>query len=688
MRSSALVRAVHRSAAQTTVIPDYISFTGGLDQVTAPLSRRPGVARTAQNYEAEQLGGYRRIAGYERFDGRSSPSGAQYSILTATITGAPVAGNTLTGASSGATGVIIALPGGSFVLTKVVGTYTNGENLTIGGVVATAVGTQIANGAATALLHAQYLNLAADDYRADIAAVTGSGSILGGFTFNDVKYAFRNNVGGTAAALYKSTTGGWSLVAFEFEVAFTVGSGDVDDGDTLTQGGVTATVRRVVIRTGTLAGGTAAGILVISVTAGGNFGAGAATTTGAGTLTLSGIQTAITLLPSGRFETIQENFGTAKRVYGVDRVNRAFEFDGTYFVPIPSGMTTDKPTHIRAHKKHLFLSFATSAQHSGPGTPFAMVPVLGAAEIAMGDTITGFMTMPGSADSGALAIFTRNRLSILYGTSSVDWNLVPYRDEIGAYAHTIQDVGYALFVDDRGITDIQTTQAFGNFAHAAISNQIKNLMNAYRPLALSSCVSRDRSQYRLFFSNRVAFYVTVVGRSVVGIMPMLFPDIVRCCWSTELNDGSEAIFFGSDDGWVYQMEKGTSFDGDAIEGILELAYNFGKSPRTVKRFRDALLELSGTGYTEFNFGYSLGYGTTDLAQPPTESVVTSFSPVFWDSFVWDAFFWDGTTLSPNILKMDGEAENYSLAIRGESDYLQPFTITGAVVQYTPRRRMR
>ena len=83
----------------------------------------------------------------------------------------------------------------------------------------------------------------------------------------------------------------WASLEQYDEVAFTVGSGSVDAADTLTQGAVTSTIDEVRITSGTLAAGTAAGTLKISGLAGGNYGAGAATTTGGGTLTLSGIQT-------------------------------------------------------------------------------------------------------------------------------------------------------------------------------------------------------------------------------------------------------------------------------------------------------------------------------------------------------------------------------------------------------------
>ena len=77
----------------------------------------------------------------------------------------------------------------------------------------------------------------------------------------------------------------------------------------------------------------------------------------------------------------------------------AFEFDGTYLVPIRTGMTTDTPSHIAAHRNYLFLSFRGSLQMSGIGDPYAWSPVLGASEIAMGDTITISAAGDGAEDA-------------------------------------------------------------------------------------------------------------------------------------------------------------------------------------------------------------------------------------------------------------------------------------------------
>lgn len=684
-----------QAIASVPVTPGYIKLIGGLDEVTPPYERAPGLCRTAQNFEADINGGYVTAEGYERFDGRAAPSAATYTWLPCTsITGGAV-GNTLTGAG-GATGVIIAVTAAGFALTQRNATaYVASENLNVGaGTIAVATTAGAVGGASTALLDAQYTNLAADVYRALISVPTGSGKILGGFYLNDVNYCFRNNAGATAAGLWKQSASGWTAVALGRELSFTSGGTYViAEGDTITgaTSAATAVITRVVLQSGTFAAGTAAGRLIFASQTGTfqaedlNVGANL------NVASIAANSAAITLLPNGRYETVTENFGgsvNTKRVYGCDGVNRGWEFDGTVFVPIATGMTTDTPVHVFAHKKQLFFSFGGSVQHAAPGTPYIWSALLGATELAMGDTVTGFAAQPGTSAGGALAIFTRNRLSILYGSGVSDWQLVPYRDELGAWAWTVQDVGYSMFLDDRGITDIQTSQEYGNFAHNAISNKILTTITAYKPYAIASSICRKKSQYRLFFTNNRALYITVVGKKVVGIMPIKFPDIVRCTWTAETSAGEEVMFFGGDDGYVYQLDKGTSFDGDDIEFVMELPYNFFKSPRIDKSYFDATIETAGTGYSAFNFGYSLGYAATDIPQPGTQTATVSYSSVLWDSFTWDAFFWDGQTLSPSVLEMDGTAENVSLAIRGSSDYYAPLKITAAIVHYALRRRLR
>ena len=673
---------------------EFIEFKGGIDLETPPLFMASGSVRESQNYECDVLGGYKSLTGYERFDGRPAPSAAAYATIPVTITGTVAVGDTITGVTSGATAVVIANVTTYLVITKIVNTF-QAEVLNVAAAPqATSSAGATVDGASTPLLHAQYKNLAADEYRDDILVPTGAGNNLGGIRFGGVTYTFRNNAGNTEAKIWKSSSTGWTAVPTGSEISFTGGNSSVGEGDTLTQGGVTATIKRLLVLSGTTP--NIVGKLIIHTVAGGNFAAGAATSTGGGALTLSAVQTAIVIQPTGSYEFIVENFGGSagtKRIYGIDGANRGFEFDGTdySYTPISTGMTNDIPTHLQAHKNHLFFSFPNgSVQHAAPGTPYVWSVILGAAELGVGDEVTGFMTQPGSESGGALSIFTRNRTSVLYGNGVSTWVLVPYRSELGAYADSLQDIGFSVFLDDQGLTNFQTAQSFGNFSHATLSQKIRTWLNLQRTKVLSSCVSRNKSQYRLFFSDQYALYVTFNKNKVVGMMQIFLAHQAKWAWSSEESDGSETIFFGSTNGMVYQMEKGTSFDGAAIEHYLNISFDHIKSPRTLKNFKETMLEITGGGYTAFQFTYELGYGDTNINQPASVSKTASLSSGLWDaaSAVWDALFWDGRSLNKTNVDLGGTAENISLMFRGSSDYDSPIRFSGALVHYLNRRNIR
>lgn len=674
----------------------YWAFRGGLDQTSPTISIDPGRCRASINVEVGTQGGLTTVSGYERFDGRSKPSDAVYHMLSLTISGTISVGNTITGATSGATGVVIAAPDATTrVLTKVTGTFVSGENVTVSAVVqGVTTSANEAGAASTAALNATYTNLAADQYRNDIAAPSGSGNVLGIHKYNGNVYAVRNNAGGTAAVLYKESTSGWTAVNLGRELAFTSGgTTEIVAGNTITGAisGATAVVGRVVLTSGSWGAGTAAGFFYFSSQTGTfqaeNLDVGASLNLA----TIAGNSSAITLSPSGRYEFINHNFGGSSgtlRMYGVSGVHKAFEYDGTTFAFITTGMSSDAPEHLAAFKNHLFLSFGASVQHSSIGNPLSWSVVLGASELAMGEDVTNFLLAPGGTTSGALAIYTRNTTKILYGTSSTDWNLVNFNDEAGALEWTAQYIGQGIVLDDRGVSQLSTSQVFGNFKEADISDRVSSFIQALRSTANASCIVREKNQYRLFFSGGDALYVTFINGKVAGLMPVSLPNPVTCTCSLEGSDGVEEIYFGSSNGMVYQMERGTSLDGEPITWSAELAYNHFGSPRQLKQFRKVVVEVSGNSYHAFSISYSLGYGSTDLPEVTAISVTPNLTSPAWDSGNWDTAYWDGNTLTPSESDLDGVAENISLIFSGSSDEYEPIILNGAIVDYTARRILR
>jgi hypothetical protein len=679
------------------VITTYFALKGGLDLISPPLSIPDGAVRDSLNFDAKSEGGYERIGGYERYSGHTPPSSATYAIIQCTISGSISVGNTITGQTSSATAVVIALEDDAIVVAKVSGTFASAENILVGTTVV-AVSTSSAqsssaqsSSAETQRLNALYKSLAANSYRNDISAVPGSGPVRGVWRYKGVVYAFRDNSGASACLMYKSSSSGWQLVSLNHEISFTNANSSVNEGDTLTQGGVTATILRVVVETGSLASGVNTGRLIIGFISGGSFSNASASTTGSGSLTLSGAQTAITIPNGGKYSFVNYNFtGSTQtlRMYGANGVGRAFEFDGSVFVPISTGMSTDIPKYIAAHVNYLFLSFGGSLQKSVVGEPYVFDAVLGAGELAIGDNITGLMPVVGTENTGAMVVTTTSKTAVLYGNSNDTFQLTTYSLESGAFDYSMQNIGQAYMFDEMGGRQLAATQDFGNFNDLKFTERVRPFTQPRASSFSCSCISRLKNQYRVYYSDGYGLHVTFKNKQIVGVMPIKTADSFYCMSSNESGDGDEWILAGGTDGFVYRLDKGTSFDGENISAYLSMAFSHNGSPRTRKRYRKAVYEVTGSDYAEINASYELGYGSVDISNGVTSAMETPFGQVYWDSFFWDNFYWDGRTLLPIEHSLDGTAENISLYLTSNNAYTAPFTINSVILHYSVRRQLR
>lgn len=678
---------------------DLVYLKGGLDLITPTLAIPAGVARNALNFEASITGGYTRISGYERFDGRPAPSAALFSSINVTfISGQTISvGNTITGVTSGQTGVVIAINTSGttkdIYYTKASGSFTDGETIRVSGTNKATINSLGAVGTLTLKQQAQYLNLAAGVYRSDITVVPGSGPIRGVVELNKVLYAWRNNAGNTAMAIYKTSASGWVNVPLGYQMGFNNGTSQIFDGDVITglSSGKTATVTRVVLESGTWGAGTATGRLIFA-SASGNFTAAEfLQVSAASKAKVIAAQTAITLAPDGRVETVVGNFGggsAATRVYGCDNVNQGFEFDGTVYVPIKTGMTTDTPNHVTIHKQFLFFSFGASVQFSGIGSPYQWSPLVGAGELVLPEPLTCFVIQPGDQTTGALAFYSDNYTYILYGTDAASFNLVPYNTGTGAKAYSGQNLASTYTFDNRGVISLQATLSYGNFDTAAVTLNIRPFTVARRNLVTASALNREKSQYRVFFSDGYGLYVTIANGQLLGAMPVRFPKAVTCACEATDSFTNESMFFGSTDGYVYALDVGTSFDGEDIGAVIELNYNSENTPRILKRYRRGSFEITGEGYCEFDFAYYLAYSSDDIAQSTGNTYSNSFSATYWDGVYWDSFVWDGRVLAPTDVEIKGTGENIQIQMASNAAYFAPFTINSLILHYTTRRGLR
>lgn len=661
----------------------YYALTGGMDLATPALTIKDGSAIEAVNFEPGISGGFRRIAGYERFDGRKRPSDATFYRATVDDPSGLSVGDTLTGPDG--TGHIIEMKGDQVFITALTGEFAEGD--AVNGTVLTS--DFVERDALTQLEEQEILYLAAEYYRGLIQAVPGTGPIRGVMVHRDTVFAWRDS--GSACKVYKATSTGWSELILGRTIRFNTGTSAIAAGDLITNGTATALVKNVKLITGTWSGGNAVGYITVTSVSG-TFAVG--NDLKVGTTQKAKVAEAprqVSFSAGGRVEMISYNFMGSEsgfKVFGCNGIDPAFEIDENDVVtPLFSKATQDKPTFITAYRNRLFLGFDNgSVQFSVVGTPHSYEVSLGAGEIGVGSRITGLLPQP-----GGLIITSNRQTFILEGDNLQNFNLQVASDSTGAAAYTLQSLSRIYALDDRGIISLDRTQAFGNFESATLSRRIQKIVDAKRSKVIASSVVRYSNQYRLYFSDGtcLATYPLATEKTMSFHATVLeYPNPVTCIVNNEDLSGDERIMFGSTDGFVYEDHRGTSFDGQPIEAWVRLSFNHFKSPRVRKRWRKAVIELDGDGHIEMQVTPDISYSSPYVAPSMTQDAIATGGGGYWDTDSWEQFTWASQVVSTAEIKLFGTGLNLGLLMYTHSELINPFTLQSMIIHFDKRRLER
>lgn len=668
------------------------NLKGGLDLASTLLNVNPGAAIGLVNYEPELEGGYRRINGYERVDGRAAPSAAVYYTVEVADASGIAVGATLTGVSSTATSKVVIKEGNVLGVTALTGNYTLAE--TANGTTITAV--ELLSGQDNIDTDALWQYEAEEYYRDLIGAVPGSGNALYAFQFGADKYAFRVNSG--SVKLYKSSAAGWVAVTM-FKILFFDGGvlseGDIIEGTTIAgaSSSATGTVKRFIKNDGVY-GADASGYMIVDTA--GTFTDNENIQVGGITKCVAdGASAAITITSgANKFQHIDHNFygsSATKRIYGCDGVNPAFEFDGTVFCPIYFSDKTaawNKPTFICAHRTYLFLQFETGQMAaSAPGEPIIFNGLLGATEYGLGDTPTGMMSRSGDV----LAIYTRGRTFGLYGIDTDSFVLRLISESFGGIPYTVQKIGTVYALDSKGIAPLERVDAYGDFESATVSRLVRPILERYKSRVIGSCAVKARNQYRLFFDDGTVLVMgddQYLGESVPAFSLLQLTHIPTFVSSSEDANGNEVILFGDDDGFIYQMEKGYNFDGGAIEFFWRSPFAHQGAPHIRKAYRRLYLDLDTERSVSLKISTELGFGKPEVAAALENDIQTDSLGGYWEVDNWDEFYWDAPTSSSEGVSLAGTENNISVLVYGNSHLIRPFTIQTIEIHYIPRRLRR
>ena len=566
---------------------------------------------------------------------------------------------------------------------------------------ATADGESTERGALTPADDATYAQDAIETQRAligKVGASDGSGPVRGVHVYMSNIYAFRDNAAADKCLMWKSTANGWIEQNLGYRLHFIDGGSGVAyvEGEVITgtTSGASATIARVVLQSGAW-GTDAEGYFIIDSPSNPPFQAEATTGSISGAIPIDGAETANELANGGRYEFENYNFfgsSLTKRMYGVNGVSEAFEWDGAVFVPLITGNTVDAPSHLVINEYHLQLAFQNgSLQNSDTGTPYVWAGG-GAAEIGLGDDIIGLKKEVG----GVLAIICRNRTFALHGknTTALPWDLKTVSEESGGIEWTIQRLRSTKYLDDGVFTDFSAVQEFGDFQDSIYSQVIEPLVTQKKELAVASIISKRKSQYRLFFSDGTAIIATFKNKKLSGFTTTSYVGTggtsvpVLCTANGEDTNGSEILFFGSSDGYVYQMDKGTSFDGGEVTATFILAYNHLGSPSYDKQFKKVVIEADGSTGTQIDYNVLLDYSSGRAPAGITLSKILASGGSNWNNANWNAFSWASEDVTRIEGSIDGVGRNIGLQVTSSSTYTEPHTLYGITYNYILRKLVR
>lgn len=676
-------------------------LSGGLDTNSPALAVPPGAVRLGKDYEV-LAEGYGRVKGYERFDGREAPSAVTWHALAFDEgTTEIVVGDTITGGTSGATGTVVALDdetgawadsdaAGTLLLIDVVGTFEDNESLSG---VARANGTAVPEGAASTIERRARKFAAMAYRRAQITQVPGSGPVRGVAVHDEEVYAWRDNAGGTALVCHRATATGWSALPTLTRIDFNTGVAQISRGDTVTGGtsGATGEVADYIVTTGFFDSSNAVGWVILKGVSGTFQNGEALEIDGATAATATTAPADQAIGPGGRVRWLSHNFYASAdlyRLYGCTGEAQAFELiPGAGMVPIDTGMVDDRPTRIFEINNHLGLIFrGGSVQFSGTLQPQVWDVIVGAGEIGFGTEVTDVV----QANETAVALFGRNKIGVLQGRDADSFALDTLTEEAGAEPDTAQRVARTVYIDRRGLRDLQATQAYGNFKTGTLSGPFESYLRDKRQrgaVPLGSYVVKTKTHYRLVYDDGTGLSIYMGGKQPQAL-PFSMQHTATCFGAGELaND--EGVFFGADDGFVYRLESGNSWDGVPITAYVATGYNHFGAPSQYDRFMLLELELDAPGLADIRVLAQFNYGDGSQPNVAQQTFEIAGGGGLWDVAEWSAFNWSAPQESRAEADLDGIGRNASFIFATVAALDEdPHVLSAYAVHRSPRRVQR
>ncbi len=650
-----------------------IEFKGGLVTNMSPLQQginAPGSARTLRNFEPSIEGGYRRIEGYTKYNSSIIPP-----------YGAPV----VHGASQSGTTLIIG---------NIHQTPEAGDTLTIAGVTGTytiasgGVSYDTTNNRATLTLTGALASSPANAAAVTFATTTSKYLALGCGVFLDRVIVARNDdlfkVSSSTVTHINVPNYGTVLV----NGASQTGSSLIVDG--LTAAPQAGDVFKV------------AGIdKVYTVTADATVSSGGSTVAINPALASSPADdAAITFLSvsresAGKTRFSRYNYTGTEKIAIVDGTNAPALYDNNTFTVLDSGPTDIVGAGFVVNfKNQLFFGKSNLLTFTAPYTDNDFTAAAGSGTISLGAVITGLIVF-----RQQLIIFTESSIFQLVGNTISDFQLQPVTTDIGCVdTDTIQEVGGdIMFLGPDGLRLLSGTDRIGDFGLGVVSKAIQKEVTSFitANTSFASVVIRNKSQYRILGYN-----TNITQENAQGVLGTQFSGqggegmawaetrgIRAYVADSRFFQNTETIVFANDDGYLYQMEDGNSFDSLNIQTTFATPFMPINDPRVRKTFYKTFLYTDPQGSVSFDMSLKLDFDQRNSIQPTQINFNNDTGEV---AFYGSATFGSTAVFSSKLLTLFETqliGSGFTASIQFESDSTDPpFSLDAITLEYGTNTR--
>ena len=297
-----------------------------------------------------------------------------------------------------------------------------------------------------------------------------------------------------------------------------------------------------------------------------------------------------------------------------------------------------------------------------------------------------------------LIVFAENSIHKLININdSSNIRIDPITESIGCLSgYSIQEIGGDLiFLAPDGLRTVAGTARIGDVELGTVSKAIQPIMREVAEninnFQITSIVLREKSQYRLFYTN-----LSAVASGQKGIIGTLRPNGFE--WSetkglevTEIGSGFdttgvEKYYHGNNSGYVFIHDSGNDFNGSAILARYATPdYDYGDLG-TLKTLHYLKVSIAAEGLVTPEVQVKFDYNSGDVPQPASNYSLGTVNPssIFGSAVFGTNIF--GASASPMLrtpLQGSGTSNNFTVIT---DDSKAPYRINGLYVDYIPSGR--